>query len=87
MTPSRGDPSELQVNMFKLLSQSILHIDQVQKDLERVRSRLASLPWDILDRSGRGSLEEGGELLLQCERRMLHAKQQIELQKNRAGTA
>ena len=82
--PSSESPlSELQVDMNKLLESCIMHLDQAQKDAERVRARLANLPWDILDSRGKGSLEEARGVLLSCEGKLLHAKKQIELQKSR----
>jgi len=59
-----------------------MHLDQAQKDAERVRARLANLPWDILDERGKGSLEEARGFLLGCEGKLARAKKQIELQKN-----
>jgi hypothetical protein len=73
--------------MNKLLESCVMHLDQAQKDAERVRARLANLPWDILDERGKGSLEEAREFLLGCEGKLLHAKKQIELQKSRGGKA
>ena len=83
---SPSDLSALQLDMNKLLESCVMHLDQAQKDTERVRARLANLPWDILDERGKGSLEEAREFLLSCESKLLHAKKQIELQKSR-GTA
>ena len=84
---SPSELSGLQVDMNKLLESCVMHLDQAQKDAERVRARLANLPWDILDERGKGSLEEAREFLLGCEGKLLHAKKQIELQKSRGGKA
>ena len=82
---SPSDLSGLQVDMVKLLESCVMHLDQAQKDTERVRARLANLPWDVLNDRGKGSLEEARRLLLGCEGKLAHAKKQIELQKSSAG--
>ena len=79
-----SDLSGLQVDMRKLLTASVLRLDQAQKDIERVRSRLASLPWDILDERGQGSLHDARNFLSQCEGKLDYAKKRIELQNSRA---
>jgi exonuclease VII small subunit len=71
----------------KLLESCVMHLDQAQKDTERVRARLANLPWDVVNQGGQGALEEAREFLLRCESKLSHAKKQIELQKNNAGKA
>ena len=83
---SPSDLSALQLDMNKLLESCVMHLDQAQKDAERVRARLANLPWDIMNERGKGSLEEAREFLLACEGKLAQAKKQIELQKN-AGKA
>ena len=84
-TPS--DLSGLQVDMVKLLESCVMHLDQAQKDTERVRGRLANLPWDVVNQRGQGALEEARTFLVRCEAKLAHAKKQIELQKNSAGKA
>lgn len=79
--------SGLQVDMVKLLGSCVLHLDQAQKDTERLRLRLASLPWDVLSEAGRGSLEEARILLAQCEGKLTYAKKQIDKQRAGAGKA
>jgi exonuclease VII small subunit len=82
-----SDLSGLQVDMVKLLRSCVLHLDQAQKDTERLRSRLASLPWDVLNEAGQGSLDDAHALLAQCEGKLAYAKKQIELQRASAGKA
>ena len=84
-TPS--DLSGLQVDMVKLLESCVMHLDQAQKDTERVRGRLANLPWDVVNQRGQGALEEARTFLVRCEGKLAHAKKQIELQKSSAGKA
>lgn len=82
-----SDLSGLQVDMVKLLGSCVLHLDQAQKDTERLRSRLASLPWDVLNSAGQGSLDDARALLAQCEGKLAYAKKQIEMQRASAGKA
>jgi exonuclease VII small subunit len=84
---SPSELSGLQVDMVKLLESCVMHLDQAQKDTERVRARLANLPWDIMNERGKGALEEARMFLHSCEDKLAHAKKQIELQKNSAGKA
>ena len=83
---SPSELSGLQLDMNKLLESCIMHLDQAQKDAERVRARLANLPWDVVNERGQGSLEEARMHLFGCETKISMAKKQIELQKN-AGKA
>ena len=83
---SPSELSGLQLDMNKLLESCIMHLDQAQKDAERVRARLANLPWDVVNERGQGSLEEARMHLFGCEKKISMAKKQIELQKN-AGKA
>jgi len=75
--------SGLHVDFEKLLSSSAMHLDQAQRDTERVRARLANVPWQIADDS-HDLLEEVRELLLKVERKILAAKKQLAQQQNRA---
>jgi exonuclease VII small subunit len=76
--------SGLQVDLVKLLGSCALHLDQAQKDTERLRSRLASLPWDVMNDAGQGSLTDARLCLAQCEGKLAYAKEQIEIQRSRA---
>lgn len=75
--------SGLQMDMDALLNSCIMHLDGTAKEVARLRGRLASLPWDIMDERGKGSLAEAREHLLGCEGKLNHAKKQIALQINR----
>jgi hypothetical protein len=68
------------MDMDALLNSCILHLDGTAKEVARLRGRLASLPWDILDERGKGSLAAAREHLLGCEGKLDHAKKQIALQ-------
>ena len=83
MTHSKSEPSGLHVDLAKLLSASAMHLDQAQRDAERLRARLASVPWQIAD-GEQDLLEEVRGLLFQVERKLLAAKKQLAKQKNRA---
>jgi hypothetical protein len=82
---SPSDLSALQLDMNKLLESCVMHLDQAQKDAERVRARLANLPWDVVNERGQGSLEAARTHLHGCEMELAQAKKQIELQKSRGG--
>tara|TARA_B100000949_G_scaffold10403_1_gene8066 strand:+ start:164 stop:421 length:258 start_codon:yes stop_codon:yes gene_type:complete len=69
--------SGLQVDMRKLLEGSLLHLDQAQKDTERIRQRLSALPWDIFGEQGQGLLHEAHQFLLDAERRLFQSKRII----------
>ena len=70
---SPSDLSALQLDMNKLLGSCVMHLDQAQKDTERVRARLANLPWDVVNERGQGSLEAARTHLHGCEMELAQA--------------
>lgn len=82
-----SQPSEmsgLQVSLVRLLESSMMHLDQAQKDTERLRARLANVPYEIIDDDRQHLLEETRALLFQVERKLVQAKAQVDLQRKRA---
>ncbi len=77
--------SRLQLDHDKLLNDCAAVMEQVCHDSARLRSKLGNLPWDLVNASGKGYLEEARLMLMRAENGLTEARKQVELQRERAG--
>ena len=75
--------SGLQLDHHKLLVSCCAIMEGVQQDAERLRSKLATIPWDVLDNAGQGRLENARMSLAQVEGHLVEAQKLLEFQRSR----
>ena len=79
-----GATAGLRLDHEKLLDDCSAILGQVAKDAERLRAKLANVPWDFVNTAGQGYLERARTDLAKAEGSLLEARQQLEQQRARA---
>ena len=82
--PSELGPTGLRLDHDKLLDDCSAILKQVGKDSDRLRAKLANVPWDIVNTAGQGYLEKARTNLMLAEGSLLEARKQLEHQRDRA---
>jgi len=82
--PSELGVTSLRLDHDKLLDDCSAILNQVRKDAERLRAKLANVPWDFVNEAGQGYLEKARTNLVLAEGSLLEATKQLEHQRDRA---